>query len=252
MLFLISGAGEALPVYREGIERARRRGAGRSVTWTMAECTWPLFDLGRWDELLETVSEIEADAEMHGVGQSAYIARTCKARVLFYRGDVEGATAISAEILPRAREVRDSQILVPALSLAALVEQDPNAAVALVEESLLVDDPLYPDVARVCIENGALDVVERMAEPRYRSMTRTHHIAASVRAMLAEARGETDEAGRLYAEAARRWTEHPYVLERGLALLGVARATGGAEAAREAGEIFRSVGAHALEIEAAA
>jgi hypothetical protein len=70
--------------------------------------------------------------------------------------------------------------------------------------------------------------------------------------MLAEANGERDEAGRLYAEAAGRWTEHRFVFERGLCRLGAARAAGDAASAREAAEIFESLGAHALAVEAAA
>jgi hypothetical protein len=180
------------------------------------------------------------------------MALTSKARVLFYRGDVDGAAAIAADVLPRAREVGDAQIVVPALSLAALTEADPHAAVALVDEALAVGYAIYPDAARVCVQNGELAVAQRMGEVDSWVPTRVRHIAATVQAMLAEARGEREEAGRLYAEAVRRWTEHPFALERGLCLLGCARATGDAAATREAGAIFRSLGARALESEAAA
>lgn len=50
----------------------------------------------------------------------------------------------------------------------------------------------------------------------------------------------------------RRWTEYPFVLERALCLLGLARATGEAAHAAEAQELFRSLGADALAGEAAA
>ena len=220
--------------------------------WTLAESTWPMFDAGLWDELLEAVRTIEQDAEQHGPGQSLLMGRTCKARVLFYRGDVDGAAAISADVLPRAREVGDAQVLVPALEVAALTETDPRAAVALVEEALEAGYALYPDTARVCVQNGELAVAQRIAEVDSLAPVRIEHVAATAQAMLAEARGEREEAGRLYADAVRRWTEHPFVLERGLCLLGVARATGDDAATREAGEIFRSLGARALESEAAA
>jgi class 3 adenylate cyclase/tetratricopeptide (TPR) repeat protein len=251
-VFLMSGADEALSVYREGIDFAFRRGAGRVGMWTVAESTWALFDAGRWDELLESVRTIEEDAETYGSGQSLLMALTSKARVLFYRGDVDGAAAIAADVLPRAREVGDAQIVVPALSLAALTEADPHAAAALVDEALAVGYAIYPDAARVCVQNGELAVAQGMAEVDSWVPTRVRHIAATVQAMLAEARGEREEAGRLYAEAVRRWTEHPFMLERGLCLLGCARATGDAAPTREAAAIFRSLGARALESEAAA
>ncbi len=251
-VWLMSGADEALPVYREGIEFSQRRGAGRVGMWTLAESTWPLFDAGLWDELLAAVRTIEQDAEKYAPGQSLLIGLTCKARVLFYRGDLDGAAAISADVLPRAREVGDAQVLVPALSVAALTEADPHAAVALVEEALVAGYALYPDMARVCVRNGELEVAKRMAEVDSKAPARMQHIAATVQAMLAETRGEREEAGRLYDDAVRRWTEHPFLLERGLCLLGSARATGDDAATREAGEIFRSLGARALESEAAA
>jgi hypothetical protein len=180
------------------------------------------------------------------------MALTSKARVLFYRGDFDGAAAIAADVLPRAREVGDAQIVVPALSLAALTEADPHSAVALVDEALATGYAIYPDAARVCVQNGELAVAQRMAEVDSSVPTRVRHIAATVQAMLAEVRGEREEAGRLYAEAVRRWTEHPFTLERGLCLLGSARTTGDTAAMREAGAIFRSLGARALESEAAA
>jgi hypothetical protein len=133
-----------------------------------------------------------------------------------------------------------------------VTEPDPQTAVALVEEALATGYAVYPDAARACVQHGALAVAQTMAEVDSLVPTRTRHIAATVQALLAEARGEREDAGRLYTEAVRRWTEHPFLLERGLCLLGVARATGDDAATREAGEIFRSLGARALESEAAA
>ena len=251
-VWLMSGADEALPVYREGIEFSRRRGAGRVAMWTLAESTWPLFDAGRWDELLEAVRMIKEDAPKHGPGQSLLMSLTCKARVLFYRGDIDGAAAIAADLLPGAREVGDAQVLVPALSVAALRRRIRRRRWHSSKRLLRRATPSYPDTARVCVQNGELEVAQRIADVDSLAPVRIEHIAATAQAMLAEARGEREEAGRLYAEAVRRWTEHPFVLERGLCLLGWARATGDDAATREAGEIFRSLGARALESEAAA
>jgi len=136
--------------------------------------------------------------------------------------------------------------------VAALTEADSRNVVALVEEALATGYALYPDTARICVQNGELAVAQRMAAVDSLAPARMRHIAATVQAMLAQARGEGEEAGRLYAEAARRWIEHPFVLERGLALLGVARTTGDESAGREATAIFRSLGANDLASEAAA
>jgi hypothetical protein len=251
-LWLTAGAGEALPLYRRGIEFARRRGADRVETWTAAESTWPLFDLGEWDELLATVERIEANAAERGAGQSLLIGLTSKARVLFHRGDVAVAEEIAADVLPRARAAGDPQIVVPAISVAVLVESDPARIRSLSEEVVGIDFISDPELARACIDVGALDVAELMTRIDERASPRTRHAVVNVRAMLAEARGEQVAAGRLYAEAAQRWLDHPAKLERGRCLIGVARTTGNDAAAAEASAIFRSLGAHDLAGEAAA
>jgi len=248
VVWLTTGADDALSIYREGIEFVQRR--GDPGLWHMAESTWPLFDAGGWDELLEIARVIE-DKEP---GQALVMALASKARVLFYRGHTKEAAAIAGEVLPRARAIADAQVVVPALSLAALVEPDAGTTLALIEELLAVDAPgtLYPDSARVCVRHGALDLAERMIRTDERAAPRARHVGATVRAILAEARGEHDEAASLYRDAVRRWTEYPFALERALCLLGLARATGEPDPAAEAQQIFRSLGAEALAGEAAA
>jgi hypothetical protein len=251
-LWLTDGAAAALTVYREGIEFARRRGAEIPLVWSTAESTWALFDLGEWDELLAAVRLVEKNVAEQGAGKSLLIALTPKARVLFYRGEVGAAAEISADVLPRARAAGDPQLVVPALSLAMLVEPDPERIRAHGEELLRSDYILDPDAARACVRAGAVDLAERMAKLDERASPRTRHAAVAVRAMVDEAKGDQDAAARGYAEAARRWLDYPFVLGRGFALLGVTRTTGDASAGREAAAIFRSLGASTLENEAAA
>jgi hypothetical protein len=132
--------------------------------------------------------------------------------------------------------------VVPALSLAALVEDDASRAVTLVEELVsfeTTDNPLYPDVARACIKHARPDLAERMIRTDRRASTRARHVGTTVRAILAEARGKRGEASALYTEAAEGWLQYPFVLERGLCLLGAGRIT-------EAEEILRSLGAESL------
>jgi hypothetical protein len=140
---------------------------------------------------------------------------------------------------------------VPAVALAALVEPDPVRVRALAEEVARIDFMTDPSLAQACIGAGALDLVEPVAVPVPHAAPRTRHAALNVQALVAEARGELEEAGRLYVEAAQRWLDYPAALERGLCLLGVARTTGDAAAAQDASVIFRSLGAHVLAGEAA-
>lgn len=253
-LWLTSGAESAAGVYREAIEFNEQRGGTESAMWTRGELTWTLFDLGLWDELLETSALVEQFAAEHRGSQPELMVLTAKGRVLYYRGHEAEARALAASVLPRARAVGDPQIVLPALSLAALLERDGRAALALVEEMLAVDapeNPLYPDSARVCLAHGAPELAEKMIRADERAAPRARHVGVAVAALLAEARGEP-EAESLYLQAAARWSEYPFVLERALALLGAARTGSGPSLAEEARGLFASLGAAPLEREAAA
>ena len=72
----------------------------------------------------------------------------------------------------------------------------------------------------------------------------------TARAMLAEARGDAEEAADGYREAAALWGEYGSILERGYALLGLGRC-GDAAATREADAIFALLGARPVLAEAA-
>jgi class 3 adenylate cyclase len=252
-LWLTTGANDAVPVYRAGVEFNERR--GRTAMWHRAETTWPLFDAGEWSEVLEIVQTIEKHAAEDGAGQPLVMAMATKGRILFYRGRTKEAEAIARDIVPLARAVGDPQIVLPTLSLAALVEPERDAALALIAEMLDVDapdNPLYPDTARVCVRHGALELAARMIRTDQRAAPRARHVGATVQAILAEARDDREQAARLYADAARRWTEYPFALERGLCLLGLSQASGDPAPAEEARAVFRALGAEALESAAAA
>jgi class 3 adenylate cyclase/tetratricopeptide (TPR) repeat protein len=254
-LWLSAGAEEALRVYRDSVAFNERRGVWLRATWSRGEMTWPLFDAGQWDELLETARALEDLAAGRSGSQPELMALGSKGRVLYYRGRAEEAAAIAADLLPRARAVGDPQVILPVLSLAALVEAEADAALALIEEMLSVDapeNPLYPDSARVCLRHGAPELAERMIRTDERAAPRTRHVGVTVEALLADYRGNLDEAAALYREAVQRWTDYPFVLERALCLLALARVTGEQEPAAEGLELLRGLGAEGLAEAAAA
>jgi hypothetical protein len=53
--------------------------------------------------------------------------------------------------------------------------------------------------------------------------TRDRHSVITARAIVSEAKGEVNQALRLYEDTAERWHQHGFVLEEGHALLGVGR-----------------------------
>ncbi|MGQ0668477.1 MAG: ATP-binding protein [Actinomycetota bacterium] len=227
------GPAAGLEIYRAGIEFGERHGLTGVVVWTKAQTLWTLFDLGAWDELVRTGDEVIESDRTGGGGQVTVIARTYQARVLAERGLADEASSFIHEFLPRAREIKDPQVLVPALGMAALIELgrgDHAAARSLVEEfegSTRRHEHyrtlFLPDTVRFCAATGRIDLAERLVAGAPESAARFRHGALTARAILAEAKGRLDEAADLYAEAAERWTEYGFVLERGQALLRLGR-----------------------------
>ena len=156
--------------------------------------------------------------------------------------------------LAAARAIGDPQELGPALAAAALVawaQADAPTAIAYIEEldactreapdsSRLQYAPL---VLRLCVDLDRLDLAERLLDRPAPGGARQETVAAAGRAVIAEARGDFDEAGELYAEAARLLESYDIPYELGHALLGHWRCTRDDESLRRADEIFRRLGA---------
>jgi class 3 adenylate cyclase/tetratricopeptide (TPR) repeat protein len=266
-VWVAEGPGEGLALKRAGIEFGERRGLVLPVMWARTESLWPLFDLGRWDELLRIAGELTDWDRAQGGGQVTVVALTYTAYVLVCRGEVGRAHGLAQQFLPRAREIRDPQVLVPAGAVAALIEHRRGthlAAVRLVEEieEVTRDRPVFrsrhlPEALRVCAAAGAVRLAERLLDvPAHRAARHQCSVLAG-RAVLAEARGRVAEAGALHGEAAERWADYGFALERGQAALGAGRcllAVGrhGEAVARllEARQAFDALGAAPLRAEA--
>jgi tetratricopeptide (TPR) repeat protein len=263
------GPAPALELYREGIEFGARRGIVFKTRWIEAESLWSLFDAGAWDELLDRAERIVRWDEGYGGSQVGLMALAYQARVLVGRGRTAEAAAAMARFLPAARRSGDRQVLVPALTIAAAIEQArgaPPAAVALVDEfdHETLEYPSYrahelPESVRVCVAAGAPEVARRLLQGASEAMARDRHSVLTARAVVAEAEGEFEQGAQLNAEAAERWTEFGHALERGLALLGRGRClmelgrTGEASAPlRDAEAVFQRLAAAPLVGETAA
>jgi hypothetical protein len=70
---------------------------------------------------------------------------------------------------------------------------------------------------------GAIPLAERLLESSGHAAARHRHSVLAGRAVLAEARGKREEASALHAEAAERWADYGFLLERGQAALGAGR-----------------------------
>ena len=253
---------EALDVWNEGIEFTKKRGIMASHFWQLAESTWALFDLGRWDEVIARASKVVDWADQGGSEYAAAIAAPQHALVLLHRGRPGDADPLLERFVPVAREAGDPQVVVPALAAAArlaVARDDLPGALELVRElesrtrtgASLYRPNYLPDVVAIALAAGAADVAAAFLEAEYRSTGRMAHSVIAAQAVVADESGKLDEALALYEDAAARWHEHGFVLGRAEALLGAGRclvaldrpgeATTALQAARE---LFQQLGAN--------
>ena len=136
-VWVAEGPARGLDVKRAGIEFVERRGLTLPVMWAKAETLWPLFDLGHWDELLRIAGGRDrvGPATEWGPGDRRR-AHVHGIRVRVPRRAEPGPCARGGA-LPRAREIRDPQVLVPAVAVVSLIEHargSRSTAVRLIEE----------------------------------------------------------------------------------------------------------------------
>jgi tetratricopeptide (TPR) repeat protein len=232
-LWLIHGPEAGLELHEEGIAFDERRGARGAQHWKIAESAWMLYDLGRWNEALEATDRSLAFAGP-AKGQLRLVALPYKAQVLVRRGKTAEAAGLVEAFLPSARDARDAQVLVPALAVAALVEQargDLAAAVGFISELEQATQDVsdfhrahfLDELAPLCVEAGELDLVRRTVESIRMTVGRAGHSLVGAQAVLAEADGDPGAALPLFQEAARRWAGYGNVFDRALMLFGSAR-----------------------------
>jgi tetratricopeptide (TPR) repeat protein len=267
VVWLENGPAAGLEEKRQAAEIGLSRGAPSAARWIRAEMTWIQYDAGNWDDVLSLVDEIAAEEARAGTSQASTVAQSHKGRVLAQRGSLAAATAVRDDALPRAREIGDMQVVVPALVTSALVDlyagRAGEAAAQIEELELLTRGHGFSrareaaEALRICRRTGALATAEALAagpEPKLTRDVNARHVA---RATLLELRGEYATACEQYEESATRWHEYGFPLEEAHALLGAARCLSALERADDAAvratsarEIFSSLDARFLVAEA--
>jgi tetratricopeptide (TPR) repeat protein len=232
-VWMTEGPAKGLEVFRAGIDFGERRGITGSVMWIKGESLWMLFDLGEWDGLLRVADELISWDRAHGGSYFGVVALSYKARVLVTRGEVKEAASLKDEFLSRARDIRDPQILAPALVIAALIDRargDHLSARRLIEEfeDVTRGQPVFrweslPDALRALDGTGQTGLAEKLLEGTGESIARHRYGVLTAKALLAEEGGDLERALELHEEAAERWGEFEHALERGYALLGAGR-----------------------------
>jgi class 3 adenylate cyclase/tetratricopeptide (TPR) repeat protein len=260
---------EGLRIYRQGMAFADGHGLGGIAMWMRAESTWPLFDLGRWDEVVATAAEVRGWFPGEELGTQAVMATNQEIHVLLWRGQVERAAELLRDAVPAARRVRDIQAIRPALTAAARLEAsrgDVSAARAFLEElGAELDRTRFSrsygmlDGVLIALQIGDVALAERLADPANVRFPQGKLMVATSRALVAEARGSHEEALASFDAAAAGWSKMRHVFQGAIAGLGAARclaalgrSSDAAGRASAAAHTFEAVGARALSSEASA
>jgi tetratricopeptide (TPR) repeat protein len=256
------GPARALELYTKAIEWATVRGMTGEAMWAKGESVWPLFDLGKWNELLRRADEVTASAQIEEDGQIKAIALPYKARVLAERGRMDEAASLERQFLAMAREIGDLQVLVPALATASVIRHelgDQPASRELIDElaGCTQGAPPWrarflPDAVRVLLAagDGAAAAKLIVAEEEL-SCARDRCSSFGAHALVIEARGNVEQAAMMHTEAARRWAEYGIGHEQAHALVGAGRCAlslgrrrRAAELLGQARTLFDQMGAH--------
>jgi len=226
---LWDGPHAAAPLFDEAITYARRTRAVVIEMWARGENVWRLADEGAWDELLREADAVLTWAERHSSAQHELLVAPSKARVLALRGDVGGARGVTNAILDRARSTKDGQVLAPSLAAAALIDfiadDRHRAHELLIELGMDARNSWAPtvEICRMLTAIGDDDRVRAVLDQVVPGPTRRQNAASSIRGMLAESRGDYDEAVEHYRDAATNWRTYGHALELAHALAGAAR-----------------------------
>ena len=257
---------ESLPAsraaYDDAIAFSRSRGLVGAEVWQRGERLRTLYHAGDWDELEQEAHEVLTWVEERSGGQLAIFAHVELVQLLVHRGELARAREHVDALLPRARESGDPQVLAPGLTVAALLSWragDERTAIGLITEieEKTRTAPLgwrssicltWPTRIAIALGRQDLSDVFLAGDPQPTAWDGCARPAA--RAATAEAHGHTDEAARLYREAAGRWLEFGSVVEQAYALLGLGRC-GDVKAAREGNAIFARLGASPVVAQAA-
>ena len=236
-----------LEMNQASIEICDRRGIQGQAMWGRAESLWLLYDAGRWDDLLDVAATLLPWATEHGDSILRSIGLSYRARVLANRGLLDGLRGSMGSAIPVARQVGDLQIQAPVFVAAAIVEHalgdEPHALehVREFDEATRGGPSEYrelqsPEIIRLCLANDDVELAAKVLGDRPVFVTRTQVAVLTGKALLAEARDMTEEAGDLFHGAASTWESYGDPFERAHALAGLARCMAALEEPRDAEE----------------
>jgi class 3 adenylate cyclase/tetratricopeptide (TPR) repeat protein len=227
------GSMAAVALLDEAIAFASSRGLRWHEMFLRAGRYTALYELGRFDELLEGLPAQLAVLEASGSLMTLHELRTYGVRCTTLRG-VGTETAELDWLESTARSVGDPEALVglAAAALAWLLRGETDRARALIHELTPIIASgrgwfwvprTIPSLVRAAIALDDLPLAERLADAFAPRSPIDDHARVAVAANVAEAHGDLGAAAGQYHDAADRWQSFAIVPESGFAALGEGR-----------------------------
>jgi tetratricopeptide (TPR) repeat protein len=268
-LIRAQGPRAAWELAQQGTAFAQRHGIAEWVPMLEGTAVEALADLG----LIEPARTLMATALSHIAAEDwmgQVDLRSAEARIQARCGELAhtGLMDWIQQTVAMARELDEPQYLGGLLALAAIARAaigEARAAAPLLIELEQIPNVRHtldylrslPDLVRVAIAAGELDIGARLADGLGSVYQLDQHAAVTARALLAEQHGEHAEAAALFIDAAARWEQFEVPWEQAQALLAQGRcllALGRSSEAREplhaARHVFASLGANPVLLDA--
>lgn len=216
----------------EAIDYGTRRGLMLHVDWSQMTRCEALFPLGRWDEVVERVTELSAIPRLAG-SQTLDGITAWATLVRFFRGEVSAAWAAWQDILEFAERVRDPQMVMPALTMGvtmALEAGDESASRSIAEKlvEFAPDHPVFIsigllDVASSLIRLGMAEQLTLLVDRADKNHDSLRGELDGARALLADADGDHAGALALWAGVIERSDQRGLLFQATTARIEAAR-----------------------------
>jgi class 3 adenylate cyclase/tetratricopeptide (TPR) repeat protein len=265
----IEGTRPALEIQRAGLAFAERRGIEELAPVFQTSINDCLIDLGLYDEAVTACNRLAPTLESAGDLWNLTWVRSTQALIGGRRGRASEYAGAAEWAGQQARAwVSEEPQFVDVFSVQARIRLalgDTPGALAVLSEVVDIprirEEPQYmrvvPEMVSTALGSGSLDLATRLGEALSPVWPLHEHCLITVRAMLAEHRGELADSATLYADAAEGWERFEMPWERAQTRLGLGRCclalgrTGEAAAAlREARDLFGGLGAEPTRDEA--
>jgi predicted ATPase/class 3 adenylate cyclase len=255
------GPAAALEILHEGTRFAEGIGNTELTDGLDASIAFTVIDAGRPGEAITLASSMEERLATIGDVFDLHACRSARIRALALMGRAAEASDVLDPVEARARAAEDTNAIAAGLGAVALARSalgQPGAAIALLDELAsaqnMKKDVYYlmmlPAFVREAIRLGEAALAESLASGPDLISPLSQHARVAASAIIAEARGDLEDAAETYADAAERWERFTVAPEQAFALLGrgrclveLARPSDAEPVLREAREIFDTIGA---------